>query len=263
MKYLPLIALFCAISALANGGSIATPPPKAISSSQWHFTIAPYGWIFGMKGDMTIKGNTSDLDVTPLDVIKSLNKVDAIFQLHMEAGKGRWSFMFDPTYLKLTQDGSMGPLSVSVTPSILLIDFGAFYSLATHQLSQSFYSPLTFQAFAGGRYFEMKARINPQRLPNQTQQQSFTTPIIGARLINRLGQHVYLILRGDYGGFGIDGVKNTWSTSLLAQYAFTQHIALALGFRALGIDYSNGSGANRFAVDTRFYGPVLGFVFRL
>ena len=261
MKFLPLIALFFSISAFANGGSVPTPPPKAPSSSPWQFIIAPYGWIFGMKGDMTIKGSTTTLDVTPLDVLKALNKVDAIFQLHVEARKGRWAFMFDPTYLKVTQDGSMGPISVSVTPSILLVDFGAFYSVLTHQLSQSLYSPLTFQVFAGGRYFEMKARIEPKRLPSVTQEQSFTTPIIGARILSQLGQNVYLILRGDYGGFGIDGVKNTWAASLLGQYAFTRHVALALGFRVLGIDYGTGSGANRFAVDTRIYGPVLGLQF--
>ena len=38
-----------------------------IHQNQWNFMIAPYAWVFGTKGSMTVKGTTSNISTTPID----------------------------------------------------------------------------------------------------------------------------------------------------------------------------------------------------
>lgn len=244
--------------------SISLSCPAQDQSNQkteWDYTIAPYGWIFGINGSMTVKGTTIKIDTTPGDTLKLLKDVDFIGQLHMEANKGPWTILLDPTYLKLTQDGSMGPLAATVSPEIAFVDFGTFYTLANPRIAQT-QKPLLIQVLGGGRYFHMRIKIRPSMLPSVSESQDFVTPIIGGRIKTQLDKRWNLLIRGDIGGFGIDDVKKTWSASAITEYSLNKKCMLALGFRVMGIDYAHGSGASRFAIDTRFWGPVFGIIFK-
>lgn len=265
-----LFASFITFSAFAVG-------PAATNPKKWHVVIAPYGWVFGMNGSMTVKDNEADLNFKPIDVLKNLSKVDSIFQIHLEAGVDKWALMFDSTYLKVSTDVSVNvPLPLppffgrrtitlggTITPSIFLSDFGAFYSVAQKSASKFFGNVLDLQAFVGGRYLNMKGRITPLRLPQVEEQQSFLAPIVGGRLFYNISKKYQLILLGNVGGFGVDDARFTWTASLLANIFFKEYFALAFGVRVEGFDYQRGSGADRFALDSTFYGPIIGLVFKI
>lgn len=230
-------------------------------SDSWRFMIAPYAWIFGMNGTLTLNDTTSDVSTTPMDTLEMLGDIDFIGELHVELTKDRWTLLFDPTYLKLTQDVSVGPIGASITPEITFVDFGAFYSLAESSLI-AHQKPAVFQVLAGGRYYSMKAKIAPDRLPSVSGDQDFLTPIIGARVLAPLSKNWKLALRGDYGGFDIDDVTETWSASVLGNYSFNQKIELVAGFRVLAVNFEKGSGQDRFDINMRFWGPLIGVAFR-
>jgi hypothetical protein len=74
-----------------------------------------------------------------------------------------------------------------------------------------------------------------------------------------------LAVRGDVGGFDV-GSQFSWQ--VIATYDFrlcaTDRYAIDgyLGYRALSVDYSEGSGANRYEYDAVQHGPVMGATVR-
>ncbi len=68
----------------------------------WEFVVAPYLWMAGMIGDVTVKGTDSEVDAGFSDILDSL---DAAFLGYIEARKGKWGFYTDASYLKLAGSG--------------------------------------------------------------------------------------------------------------------------------------------------------------
>lgn len=65
----------------------------------------------------------------------------------------------------------------------------------------------------------------------------------------------------EIGGFGV-GSKFTWQVFPTVGFKFTDRVSLELGYRWLDIDYSTGSGNERFAYDVLSQGPIGGLAFR-
>ena len=90
-------------------------------------------------------------------------------------------------------------------------------------------------------------------------------PFIGARLRQQIAPGQNLTLRGDVGGFDV-GSDFTWQ--VIATYDFqlcaTERYTIDgyLGYRALSVDYSEGSGTNRYEFDAVQQGPVMGATVR-
>lgn len=76
-----------------------------------------------------------------------------------------------------------------------------------------------------------------------------------------VSKRITLGVRGDVGGFGV-GSDLTWSLVGSIQYHVSRQVSVGGGYRALDIDYTQGSGANRSALDVLMHGPLLGAVFR-
>jgi hypothetical protein len=90
-------------------------------------------------------------------------------------------------------------------------------------------------------------------------------PFIGARLRQEMAPGQNLTLRGDVGGFD---VGSDFSWQVIATYDFqlcvTDRYVIDgyLGYRALSVDYSEGSGVNRYEFDAIQQGPVMGATVR-
>jgi hypothetical protein len=86
-------------------------------------------------------------------------------------------------------------------------------------------------------------------------------PFIGARLTHTLHPGEELMLRGDFGGFGV-GSQFTWQllgtyTSYLGSHAGIDFNGY-LGYKALSVDYDQGVGTGRYEFDVIQHGPVVG-----
>ncbi len=84
-------------------------------------------------------------------------------------------------------------------------------------------------------------------------------PVIGLRLEADLTDRWKLMALGDVGGFGIGSASDfTWEAMLAAGYRISRRWTLALGYRAIGLDY-DGSAVH---LDVVQHGPQVGAVYR-
>ena len=77
------------------------------------------------------------------------------------------------------------------------------------------------------------------------------------RLPRRLLHHPEIYLTG-WGYIGAGGADLDWDVMAGVGYKWKESISAVIGYRALGVDYSNGSLTN----DIVEHGPILGVVFR-
>jgi hypothetical protein len=73
--------------------------PTTAMDGQWHFVIAPYFWLSGLKGDVSVR-NLPDVPVE-----KSFSDIWSDFHVgalgHFEGSKDRWGFATDMMYIDL------------------------------------------------------------------------------------------------------------------------------------------------------------------
>jgi hypothetical protein len=67
----------------------------------------------------------------------------------------------------------------------------------------------------------------------------------------------FLQAGGDIGGFGVNS-DLIWQANTAIGYRFSENISALVGYRGLGVDYSDGG----FLVDTVAHGPAIGMTFR-
>ena len=70
---------------IATAGILATAPVAAedFVSDDWKFQITPYAWALAADGDVTVKGQKSDLDLSFHDIVASgsvLDQIPALFE---------------------------------------------------------------------------------------------------------------------------------------------------------------------------------------
>jgi hypothetical protein len=85
-------------------------------------------------------------------------------------------------------------------------------------------------------------------------------PMLITRLTTPAGKKFIGQFRGEVGGFGI-GSDFSWQVQALAGYRFSKLFDMTAGYRAIGLDYSSGEGANTFVYDVITFGPVIRFGF--
>jgi hypothetical protein len=76
-----------------------------------------------------------------------------------------------------------------------------------------------------------------------------------------VAEHWQIRANGDIGGSGVES-DFTWSLTGVFGYDFTlfDHPAsVYFAYRALGRDYTKGSGSQKFTWDVVQHGPILGF----
>ncbi len=282
-----LISLQAVESGELRAADIASTAPHGAADG-WNFSFTTYGWLPWISGDLTVKGRTFDVDVTPGQVLDALDwsGIPAWFS-YAEARNGRVTLFNDIAYAKLSGSGDFaktGPLgaatlsgNVSADYEQAIIEVGAAYEIwsGTH----AGWGPSAFDVLAGGRYWHQDTTVSadvslngnlgldlePGRVFARSGSVDWVDPFIGARLRQQLAPGQNLTLRGDVGGFDV-GSEFSWQ--VIATYDFEMCVSDNyvidgyLGYRALSVDYSQGSGTNRYEIDALQQGPVVGATLR-
>src|SRR5262245_57542356 len=81
------------------------PPPPSAPYSQWTLSVTPYAWLPFLQGDVTVKGRTVDIDITPFELLEHLDAVP--FMSYIEARKGPLALYNDIFFAKVGVDGSV------------------------------------------------------------------------------------------------------------------------------------------------------------
>ena len=226
----------------------------------WHVTVIPYLWAAGLYGDVTVHGASAHLDASFADLVEHTDTVFGL-QGHVEVARGPLGVYGDFFYVK-TKVEDAGAIGLDVTTRMWFMEFGAQYRVVDTTTDRV--PGLTLDVYAGGRYTNLELDLDPAVGPTLNQQIDWIDPLVGARVGVHFSEHVFVLVAGDIGGFGV-GSDVAWSAMGLLGYTWRGagvDWTLLAGYKALGQDYSSGSGLNRFRWDTTMHGPILGLSIR-
>ena len=255
----PLVLL--ALATLTGAASAGTEPTAASApittsapASDWWFRTDVYGWLTAVDGDVGVGHLSSSVDISMADTLES---VDMTYMGILEAGYGKWSLGLDVVYAKLSQDiGGGGILFDSFRfeqKQWLLTPILAYRAVETERYQMS--------VFAGARFtlleVELTGRLAHGGEVSATRDTDWADPIVGVRGQWGLSDNLFFRYYGDIGGFGVNS-DLTWQVFAGLGYDFTQSVSAAVGYRALGVDYSEGP----LSMDLVTHGPVLGLEVR-
>jgi hypothetical protein len=196
---------------------------------------------------------TAPVEVAFEDVFDSL---EAAFIVHFETVyKKQWGFLVDVDYLDLESNMNlpMG-LSQNVELNMTLAEFSGFYRIQ--------HDSHVFDIIAGLRYIGMENTVSVVGGPTLLDgSKDWTDPLFGARWMWGFADGWSLIARGDIGGFGV-GSDFSWHALGLVEWQPWKYASFIAGYRALYVDYEDGSGRDRFKFDATVHGPVFGVVFK-
>jgi hypothetical protein len=236
------------IAALAPSAAFA-PAAEAAEAERWSYFIAPYFLAPNMEGTAGVKGIEADLSASPGDILDHLQFGAMIFA---QARKGLWAFAVDWIYMDLDLDGetALGESEVAIEQTGIIVS--AFRQVTPR-----------IEAMGGVQLSSLRTGLTttgPLAIDREGSQ-TWVDPVIGgrARLIDNTKWR--LSLTGDVGGFGIAS-DFTWQVYPVLLYHTSEAIDLAVGYRALGIDYETGSGNDKFVYDVITFGPEIGLGFR-
>lgn len=285
-----------AATALVLCGSLAIASRAAADEARtdpdaWRFQVATYGWLMSVSGNTTTHGQTIDTNASFIDLVQ---KSDSLIGLmaYFEADKGPAGVYADFVFTKLGFAASqtayrnpVGGLRISasanaaLTMEMFVVEMGGVYELVRWNGGEG--SSTAIDAVGGFRYWNINlagtfdatvnvdfSRFNLQRSGGfaiaDSGVKQWVDPLVGVRLRHQLAPNQQITVRGDIGGFNL---QSSLSWQALAVYSYDWQfsgwqVAALLGFRALGVNYNTGSGADAFGLNEVFYGPIVGASFR-
>mgnify|MGYP000681018080 CR=1 FL=1 len=252
------------------------PAQPAASPSEWSYTFTSYGWIPWMSGNSTIKGHDFNVSAGPSEIFSHLNwSTLPAWMSYAEARNGPLGLFNDIVYANLTDSkdfararpGGTLQANVSTDYTQVTVEFGGAYEIWAGK-NPVLTGSTALDLVAGGRYWHQDADITGSLIIDPLNRETersgsvnWVDPFIGARLRNKLGPGEELMVRADFGGFGVGSefswqvlTTYNWQMCLVNGYLVDGY----LGYRALSVDYSQGSGTNRYVYDVLQQGPVIG-----
>lgn len=230
----------------------------------WRFELTAWVWMVSVDGDLGALGREADISGSFRDVLRDSDSL-FVFNGRMELGYQRWGLFVDGMFAKIGVDDvptAPGFPDVDVTYRQTLLDFGLMYRAAAWRPEsvETEWRNATFDLYAGVRYTNLDLELDPSVLPRLRDRVDWFDPIVGAQLTYPFARHWHVFLGGDVGGFGINS-DFTWKVTALLGYDFRffgHRATLSLGYRAIGQDFSRGSGDRRFTWDVVQHGPLIG-----
>jgi hypothetical protein len=253
---------------------------------------AAYGWLISVSGSITARGQTVDINASFIDLVQKSQSVGGLTG-YFEADKGEAGMYVDFVYTSLgfgaNNTGYRNPIaglkittsaSAALTYKVFIIEVGGVYELFRWQHSE--HSSTAIDGVMAARYwnnsvaasFDATANVD---LSHRHLDRSFgiaiaradtiqwVDPVFGVRVRHQFTPHQEFIVRGDIGGFGL-GSQFSWQAVAVYSYAWDldggQKLAALLDFRALGVNYSSGSGLDTVGINEMLYGPIIGVSYR-
>ncbi|YCI06304.1 hypothetical protein M1D34_30300 (plasmid) [Ensifer sp. D2-11] len=248
----------CLFAGTVNAADIYSPMTPELqqttTDSGWTFSFAPYFWAAGLSGDVAQFGLPAvDVDASFSDIFDNLEFGAMAIG---EARSGPYSIFADVMYTKISgQAGTpRGVLAtdVELTSETFAGLLGAGYSVfesATARLDVvgglRVWSVESQLSFSGG-LFDGRSRSDDA---------TWVDGLAGFRGTYSLTPEIYLT---GWGLVGAGGADLDWDVAAAIGYRFSDSISAVVGYRALGVDYSDGG----FVFDAVQQGPVLGLVLR-
>ncbi|MGV1793691.1 hypothetical protein [Rhizobium sp. A37_96] len=237
----------------ADALPVTAPRPEERDPDRLTFSFSPYFWVAGISGDSGVFGLPAVHSEQSFgDILKDF---DFGFAAAGDARYGNFSVLTDISYARITSD--------SATPRGVFADkvnlkqetFTAFLGLGYTVLEDQqgsldviggakLWSTETTISFSGGPLGGASARDDA----------TWVDGMAGLRGVYSLTPTVYLTGTALIGAGGAD---LDWDVMAGIGYKWKESVSAVVGYRALGVDYSNGS----MTTDIVEHGPILGLVF--
>lgn len=261
----------------------------------WRFTFTPYAWLMGVTGNVTTRGQTIDTNASFIDLVQKSDSLVGLMA-YFEANKGKVGVYTDFVFSKLgfgagqtSYRNPIGGLKTSTTANaaltyqMFIVEMGGVYEVYRRPGSEGSFTAI--DALGGFRYwnnsidasFDVTTNVDFSRLRLEHLDRSFglavarsdaiqwVDPVIGFRVRHQFTPRQELWARADIGGFGLAGSQFSWQTVAAYTYlwqATGYQVGATIGFRALGVNYSSGSGPDAVGINEILYGPIIGASFR-
>lgn len=236
------------------------PEPK------WAVIVSPYVWAASLKGNASLAGFDTDVDVLFSEIFDHL---DLALMGNVEVTNGKWGVYFDGQHVQTSQDERVFAHEIGIDIKTTTLAAGAFFKAYEVELGGQtvFGKPRTisFEPTVGVRWTELKADVSAFGV-SSTKNSDWADPFIGLRMNADLTDRWNLFAEADVGGFDV-GSKVSVNAQAYLGYRmemFGKPTILRAGYRLLYQDYENDdfTGANKFRWDVSQHGPVVGFSMR-
>ncbi len=199
----------------------ATTLAKPSSASPWGFNLSTYLWLPGLNGSFTSDKKSGSVDVNFIDIVNKSRRVPLGFMGRFEAHYDRFAFFVDGTYMNLKLKPTYGAVSDGINSEMGIMDYALMYrifgaSAAQTPEYQGRKRPNMLDVYAGARTLWLDNSLSIsgpfgaiQTSPSASK--SFTSPLLGGRISVDLTPSFFLMMDGNFGGFGAQNVDFTGS----------------------------------------------------
>jgi len=218
------------------------------SAQQWDWKLTPYLWAAGLDGSATVGPLTGDVSVSFSDVLDILRGGGLV---RLEAQTDRHGFYGDLVYLRLKEEEARDTVGGSLELKLdAMIAEGAYFYRIGDQYAIEF----------GARYWDFETTLRPALVAAVTRSNDFVDAFVGFRSEFDINDKWDLLFRGNVGGGGSD-----FSAGLQLDFrrSFANGNTLDIGYRALDIDFEDGSGLLTTGLDLSMQGLAIGYTFDL
>jgi hypothetical protein len=240
-------------NASATQSNVIPPAPSVDDDPNWHFTSLSYLWLPGVHGIAGAKGYESNVDVSPIDLLKHFN---IGLMGSFEPQYKRWSLPVDFVWAKLSDTKAISLLpgySVKAT-----VKEGIFTQKVNYLVLNGKMVKVRATAGVRGWYVSENLNLTPPTPPSFSAgtSQGWADVVGGANFVVPLSPKIAVIIAGDAGG---GGANVDYQVAGFANLQIKPKWGIGIGYRYLDINYRNSNSA---VLDVHESGIVLTLLYK-
>jgi len=170
---------------------------------EWAVIVSPYVWAASLKGNASLAGFDTDVDVLFSEIFDHL---DLALMGNVEVTNGKWGVYFDGQHVQTSQDERVFAHEIGIDIKTTTLAAGAFFKAYEVELGGQtvFGKPRTisFEPTVGVRWTELKADVSAFGV-SSTKNSDWADPFIGLRMNADLTDRWNLFAEADVGGFDV------------------------------------------------------------
>jgi opacity protein-like surface antigen len=240
-------------SSSTTQSTVIPPPPSIDDDPSWHFTSLSYLWFPGVHGTVGAKGYSTDVDVSPADVLKHFN---IGLMGSFEPQYKRWSLPFDFVWVKLSD--TKNAIQFPDYSAKATVKEGIFTQKVDYLVLNGKMVKVRATAGIRGWYASENLKLTPPEPPSFSvgSSQGWADVIGGANFLIPLSPKMSVTILGDAGA---GGANLDYQVAGFANYQIKPKWGIGIGYRYLDVNYRN---TNQNILDIHTSGIALTLLYK-